>query len=53
VVFNSNNNNIYVANALSDDIFVIETRISQPIVDTISDQSISIGNLVPSDGNKI
>jgi DNA-binding beta-propeller fold protein YncE len=39
--------NIYVANVLSDDVTVIETMSSKPIVDTISNQSISIRNLVP------
>ena len=40
-------------NALSDDVSVIETRRSQSIFDTISDQSISIGNLVHSYGNNM
>jgi YVTN family beta-propeller protein len=44
LAFNPSNNNIYVANALSDDVSVIETMGSKPIVDAISDQSISIRN---------
>ena len=47
LAFNPSNNNIYVTNPVSDDVSVIETMTFQPIVDTISDQSISIRNLVP------
>ena len=53
LAFNPSNNSIYVANALSDDVSVIETIGSKPIVDAISDQSISIRNLVLSYGNNM
>ena len=53
LAFNPSNNNIYVANPVSDDVSVIETTSSKPIVDAISDQSISIRNLVLSYGNNM
>ena len=53
LAFNPSNNNIYVTNPVSDDVSVIETTGSKPIVDAISDQSISIRNLVLSYGNII
>jgi hypothetical protein len=46
LAFNPSNNNIYVTNPMSDDVSVIQTNSSKPIVDGISDQSISISNLV-------
>ena len=46
LAFNPSNNNIYVTNPVSDDVSVIQTTSSKPIVDAISDQSISISNLV-------
>ena len=46
LAFNPSNNNIYVTNPMSDDVSVIQTNNSKPIVDGISDQSISISNLV-------
>ena len=45
LAFNPSNNNIYVTNPVSDDVSVIQTTSSKPIVDAISDQSISISNL--------
>jgi len=53
LAFNPSNNNIYVTNPVSDDVSVIETTGSKPIVDAISDQSISIRNLVLSYGNNM
>ena len=53
LAFNPSNNNIYVANAYSNNVSVIETTSSKPIVDAISDQSISIRNLLPSYGNNM
>lgn len=53
LAFNPSNNNIYVTNPVSDDVSVIETTGSIPIVDAISDQSISIRNLVLSYGNNM
>ena len=53
LAFNPSNNNIYVTNLVSDDVSVIETTGSKPIVDAISDQSISIRNLVLSYGNNM
>jgi YVTN family beta-propeller protein len=46
LAFNPTNNNIYVTNPVSDDVSVIQTNSSKPIVDATSDQSISISNLV-------
>ena len=53
LAFNPSNNNIYVTNPVSDDVSVIETTGSKTIVDAISDQSISIRNLVLSYGNNM
>ena len=53
LAFNPSNNNIYVANPVSDDVSIIETTSSKPIVDTISDQSINIRNLVLSYGSNM
>ena len=47
LAFNPSNNNIYVTNPVSDDVSIIETTSSKPIVNASSDHSISIRNLVP------